>query len=71
MKQEIIEKSIEMWSKEPEKARVRPKVNARSDGAQAVVEAGPFSWSADLPPTLGGENTAASPTSLLLGALSG
>jgi uncharacterized OsmC-like protein len=32
---------------------------------------GPFSWRTDLPPTLGGENKAASPTALLLGALGG
>jgi uncharacterized OsmC-like protein len=36
-----------------------------------VVEAGPFSWRTDLPPALGGENKAASPTALLLGALAG
>lgn len=35
------------------------------------MEAGPFSWQTDLPPPLGGENKAASPTALLLGALSG
>lgn len=71
MKAEVIEQSIQLWTKEPEKAKVNPLVKARSDGAQAVVEAGPFSWQSDLPPTLGGENKAASPTALLLGALSG
>jgi uncharacterized OsmC-like protein len=35
------------------------------------VEAGPFSWQTDLFPPLGGENKAASPTALLLGALAG
>lgn len=71
MKPEIIEQSVQLWSKEPEKARVSPAVKARSDGVQAVVEAGPFSWQCDLPPVLGGENKSPSPTAALLGALAG
>ena len=71
MKNEIIEQSIQVWTKEPEKAKVSPVVKARSDGAQAILETGSFSWQSDMPPTLGGENRAASPTALLLGALSG
>jgi uncharacterized OsmC-like protein len=46
-------------------------VKARTDGAQAVVEMGPFSWRTDMPSALGGENKAASPMALLLGALAG
>lgn len=72
MKTETIEQSTQLWMNEPEKARVSPVVKARSEeGSQATVEAGSFSWQSDLPPTLGGENKAASPTALLLGALSG
>ena len=71
MRSSVIEQSIDSWTKEPEKARVSPVVKARSEGAQAMLEAGAFSWQLDLPPTLGGENKAASPTALLLGALSG
>jgi uncharacterized OsmC-like protein len=71
MKPDVIEQSVQLWGREPEKARVSPVVRARSDGAQAVVEAGPFSLQTDLPPTLGGENKAISPTALLLGALAG
>ena len=71
MKPEVIEQSFQLWTKEPEKAKANPLVKARSEGAQAVLEAGPFSWQTDLPPTLGGENKAPSPTALLLGALSG
>lgn len=71
MTPEVIEQSIQLWTREPDKAKVGPVVKARSEGAQALVEAGPFSWQTDLPPTLGGENKAASPTALLLGALSG
>jgi uncharacterized OsmC-like protein len=71
MKPEVIAQSIQLWTKEPDKAKVSPLVKARSDGAQAVMEAGPFSWQTDLPPTLGGENKAVSPTALLMGALAG
>lgn len=71
MNPEVIKQSIQQWTSEPDKAKVSPVVKARTDGAQAVVEAGPFSWRTDLPPTLGGENKAASPTALLLGALAG
>jgi uncharacterized OsmC-like protein len=71
MKQELIEQSIQTWTNEPEKAKASPVVKARSEGAQAILEAGPFSWQTDLPPALGGENKAASPTALLLGALAG
>jgi uncharacterized OsmC-like protein len=71
MNPEIIEQSVQSWTSEPDKARVSPVVRARTDGAQAVVEAGPFSWRTDVPVALGGENKAASPTALLLGALAG
>lgn len=69
MNPEIIKQSLQLWTSDPDKAKVNPIVKARTDGAQAVVEAGPFSWRTDLPPALGGENKAASPTALLLGAL--
>lgn len=71
MKHEVIEKSRHVWTQEPDKAKVSPVVKARSDGAQAIIEAGPFTWQCDLPPVLGGENKAPSPTAALLGALAG
>lgn len=71
MNADVIQQSVQLWTSEPEKAKVSPVVKARTDGAQAVVETGPFSWRTDLPPTLGGENKAVSPTALLLGALAG
>lgn len=71
MRSEIIEQSARLWSNEPEKAKVSPTVKARSNGAQAMIEAGPFSWQCDLPPVLGGENKSPSPTAILLGALAG
>jgi uncharacterized OsmC-like protein len=71
MQTEIIERTIATWTTDPEKALVTPMVKASSDGPRALIETGPFSWHSDLPPALGGENKAASPTAMLLGALSG
>jgi uncharacterized OsmC-like protein len=71
VRNEIIAETQRLWQAEPDKAKGRPTVNARSEGAQAVLEAGSFSWRADLPPALGGTNQAPSPTALLLGALAG
>jgi len=71
MNPDVIKESIRRWTAEPDKARVGPVVKARTEGPQAIVEAGPFSWRTDLPPSLGGENKAASPTALLMGALAG
>ena len=71
MKKETIEATVEAWTKEPDKAKGAPVVAARADDSQAVIEAGPFTWRADLPPALGGTNQAPSPTALLLGALAG
>lgn len=71
MKAETLEATVEAWTKEPEKAKGAPVVTARADDGQAVIEAGPFTWRADLPPALGGANQAPSPTALLLGALAG
>lgn len=71
MQSEIIANTIAQWTAEPDRARVRPLVKASSDGPRALIESGPFRWHGDLPPALGGENKAASPTAMLLGALSG
>ncbi len=71
MKSETISATVRLWQAEPEKAKGKPAVKAHLDGSQAVLEAGAFSWRADLPPSLGGANTAPSPTALLLGALAG
>ncbi len=71
MKTETILSAIQLWKEQPEKAQVKPVVTARTDGSQAVMEAGSFSWRADLPLPLGGSNQAPSPTALLLSALAG
>ena len=71
MKPEVIEQTIQLWTQEPEKGKATPVIKARSEGAQAVLESGPFTWQTDLPPVLGGENKYPSPTAQLLGALAG
>lgn len=71
MTPEIINQSMRLWTEHPEKAKGNPVVKARSDGGSAVLEAGPYTWRTDLPPVLGGKNSAPSPTALLLGALTG
>lgn len=71
MTNEAIAQTTRTFREHPEKAKGTPTVKARSDGAQAVVEAGAFVFRADLPQALGGSNQAPSPTALLLGALAG
>lgn len=71
MKTDVIDSTVAMWTAEPEKAQGKPQVTGRLEGSQAVIEAGPFSWRADLPAPLGGSNEAPSPTQILLGALAG
>jgi uncharacterized OsmC-like protein len=71
MKSETIGATVDAWSKEPEKALGAPVVTARAEESQAVMQAGPFTWRADLPMALGGANEAPSPTALLLSALAG
>lgn len=71
MQTETILNAIRLWKEQPEKAQVRPAVTARAEESQAVIEAGTFSWRADLPGVLGGSNHAPSPTALLLSALAG
>lgn len=71
MRAEVISETTKLWAAEPDKAKGTPTVKARSEGALAVMDAGPFSWQADLPSPLGGSNQAPSPTALLLSALAG
>ncbi len=71
MKPEIIQETIRLWQADPSKAKGKPAVKGRSDGAQAVLEFGSFSWRADLPQPVGGSGGAPSPTALLLSALAG
>jgi uncharacterized OsmC-like protein len=54
---------------DPDAGRTRPSVTATLHDDRARIEAGPFSWDADLPLSIGGTNGAPSPTAYLLGAL--
>jgi uncharacterized OsmC-like protein len=71
MQPETISRTVRLFEEQPQKAKSTPTVKARADGAQAAMEAGPFSWRSDLPEPIGGTNQAPSPTALLLGALAG
>ena len=71
MQPETIRQTVSLFEEQPEKARSKPTVKAHTDGSQAVMEAGPFSWNSDLPEPVGGSNQAPSPTALLLSALAG
>ena len=55
MHSEASKQTIQLWTNDSEKAKVSPLVKARTEGSQAVMEAGPFSWRTDLPPPLGGK----------------
>ena len=71
MQPETISQTVRLFEDQPEKAKSKPTVKARTDGSQAAMEAGPFSLRSDLPKPLGGTNQAPSPTALLLSALAG
>ena len=71
MSSQAISATLARFEKEPEAARSAPAVTARVVDGRAELSAGPFSWQADLPLTLGGGNAAPSPTAYLLGALAG
>ena len=71
MQPETISQTVRLFEEQPEKAKSAPTVKARTDGSQAAMEAGPFSWRSDLPEPIGGTNQAPSPTALLLSALAG
>ncbi len=43
MRPEVIRETVELWTREPDKAMGKPVVTARTDGVQGVLEAGPFS----------------------------
>jgi uncharacterized OsmC-like protein len=54
---------------DPTTGRTSPAVTATLENDRARLAAGPFSWDADLPLSIGGTNGAPSPTAYLLGAL--
>jgi uncharacterized OsmC-like protein len=68
---ETISQTVRLFEEQPETAQSKPTVKAHTEGSQAVMEAGQFSWRSDLPEPIGGTNQAPSPTALLLSALAG
>lgn len=54
---------------DPTAGRTAPAVTATLENDRARCVAGPYSWEADLPLSIGGTNAAPSPTAYLLGAL--
>jgi uncharacterized OsmC-like protein len=71
MQTEIIRATEDLFRAKPEGAKSSPTVKARLADGRAELSAGAYTWHADLPPALGGTNTAPSPTAYLLGALAG
>lgn len=67
----VIEASTQRFLAEPTAALSAPAVTASLANGRARLSAGSFNWDADLPPAIGGENLAPSPTAYLLGALAG
>lgn len=68
---QVIDQTLGAWAEDPDQARGTPTVTAHAENGQALMQAGPFTWRADLPAPLGGTNQAPSPTALLLSALAG
>ncbi len=66
-----IAETEERFRADPTAARSAPSVSATLANGHARLSAGAFNWESDLPPALGGENLAPSPTAYLLGALAG
>lgn len=71
MNSTIINSTIQRFTTDPAEAQSAPSVTAQLTDGAAELSAGSFHWQADLPPALGGANTAPSPTAYLLGALAG
>lgn len=64
-----IQDTVQKFTADPQAGRVAPTVQASLANGRARVSSGPFNWDADLPPVVGGENQAPSPTAYVLGAL--
>jgi uncharacterized OsmC-like protein len=71
MSTDVIEATIKNFQANPAAALTAPEVTASVVNGHARLSAGRFEWECDLPPAIGGENLAPSPTAYLLGALAG
>ncbi len=69
MKAGTVSETVRLWNRQPGKTIGKPSVRVRGDCGQAFLDAGAFSWRADLPPSLGGSKAALRPPAMLLGAL--
>lgn len=67
----LVADTVERLRKEPKAAVSSPTATAVMVDGRARISGGPFTWDADLPAALGGQNNAPSPTLYLLGALAG
>ena len=62
MSSTVIEATVQSFQTDPAAARLTPAVTASLVNRHARLSAGPFNWDADLPPAVGGDNLAPSPT---------
>ncbi len=67
----VITETATRFRADPSAGRTAPSVTAVLEGGRARLSAGTFTWESDLPASIGGTNTAPSPTAYLLGALAG
>jgi uncharacterized OsmC-like protein len=66
-----LEETMASFRANPLSARTAPAVTATLSDGRGRLTGGPFAWEVDLPPVVGGNNEAPSPTLYLLGALAG
>ena len=55
-----IRQTVRIFDELPEKLNNKPTVKAHTDGIQAAIESGPFSWRSALSESIGGTNQAPS-----------
>jgi uncharacterized OsmC-like protein len=67
----VITETAARFRADPSAGRTAPSVTAVLEDGRARLSAGTFTWESDLPASIGGTNTAPSPTAYLLGALAG
>ncbi len=70
-KAERFKRFSEHFEKNPDSAVLKPKVTASMKDGKVVLKAGRFTWEEDVPPVLGGTDSAPGPVHHLLGALAG
>lgn len=71
MSASTITEAYERYSAEPSSGQTEPSATATLANGRARIAAGKFNFECDLPPQIGGNGQAPSPTLYLLGALAG